>query len=501
MITVPEFYTGKSVFVTGFSGYIGKTVVEKLLRKCSGIHKIYLLLRAKKNRTPEERLQALLDNQLFDTVKAECPTFMEKLHLVFGDITETRLGLNDDDYSLLVTNINVVIHVAASINFNEPLRVAMNTNVFAVRDMINLCKNCVQLQAFVHCSTGFVRSDVPKLEEKFYEFGTDYRRIIDIIESVNDETLEEMKPQLLGDMPNTYVYTKLMAECLLANKAKDLPLVIVRPTLVSSMWREDPIRGWSDTYAHIHGLIMVIGKGYLRALSVGNDKLCDLIPVDIVSNALIVGAWKAATNKGDGIPIYNSSSSDVKRLTWGRIRDISTEYLRHHPYKDPIRKPLLYCTTSAWLYKFLILLYHTLPAHLFDYVGRIQGKKTKFVRTMNNIHSMASVLAYFGCREWSWSTTELHKLHNELSHSDARVFPVVPTGIIWESYIAEVAEGMRIHILNEHFDDVPASRRKVARLHIIIRFFQLLGLILICGLIYWFSQSTGFHRTVWTLLK
>lgn len=46
---ISEFYSGKNVLVTGATGYCGKVLVEKLLRSCESIGKIYILVRRKKN--------------------------------------------------------------------------------------------------------------------------------------------------------------------------------------------------------------------------------------------------------------------------------------------------------------------------------------------------------------------------------------------------------------------------------------------------------------------
>lgn len=58
--SVGEFYNGKTVFITGGTGFMGKVLLEKLLRSCSGVSKIYLLIRPKKGQDAQERLQQLL---------------------------------------------------------------------------------------------------------------------------------------------------------------------------------------------------------------------------------------------------------------------------------------------------------------------------------------------------------------------------------------------------------------------------------------------------------
>lgn len=60
--TVKEFYDGAEIFITGASGFIGKVLIEKLLRSCTRIKTIYILMRSKKNKSASERLQDLTDS-------------------------------------------------------------------------------------------------------------------------------------------------------------------------------------------------------------------------------------------------------------------------------------------------------------------------------------------------------------------------------------------------------------------------------------------------------
>jgi len=61
---VGKFYDGKSVFITGGTGFMGKVLVEKLLRSCPGIKTIYLLMRSSNGKTVQLRLEELINNQV-----------------------------------------------------------------------------------------------------------------------------------------------------------------------------------------------------------------------------------------------------------------------------------------------------------------------------------------------------------------------------------------------------------------------------------------------------
>lgn len=58
---IAEFYNGKSVFVTGFGGFLGKTLIEKMLWTSPDVKKIYVLLRGRGNKSGTQRLDDLLN--------------------------------------------------------------------------------------------------------------------------------------------------------------------------------------------------------------------------------------------------------------------------------------------------------------------------------------------------------------------------------------------------------------------------------------------------------
>ena len=60
-ISIPRYFEGKNIFITGGTGFIGKIVVEKLLRECPGLRNIYFLIRPKKGLTCEERLEKMFN--------------------------------------------------------------------------------------------------------------------------------------------------------------------------------------------------------------------------------------------------------------------------------------------------------------------------------------------------------------------------------------------------------------------------------------------------------
>lgn len=56
---VQEFYKGKTIFITGASGFMGKVLLEKLLYSCSELNQVIILMRPKREKTPEKRLEEM----------------------------------------------------------------------------------------------------------------------------------------------------------------------------------------------------------------------------------------------------------------------------------------------------------------------------------------------------------------------------------------------------------------------------------------------------------
>lgn len=56
---IAEWYNGKSVFITGATGFMGKVLLEKLLYASPNIENIYILTRLKKGVEPEKRIEEM----------------------------------------------------------------------------------------------------------------------------------------------------------------------------------------------------------------------------------------------------------------------------------------------------------------------------------------------------------------------------------------------------------------------------------------------------------
>lgn len=66
------------------------------------------------------------------------------------------------------------------------------------------------------------------------------------------------------------------------------------PFSVLSSCRE-PVAGWVDNWNGPTGIIAAAGKGFFRTMLCHENKIADLVPVDIIINLMICAAWRTAT--------------------------------------------------------------------------------------------------------------------------------------------------------------------------------------------------------------
>ncbi|KAJ4924488.1 hypothetical protein JOQ06_003444 [Pogonophryne albipinna] len=122
MVSIPEYYAGKNVLITGATGFMGKVLVEKLLRACPEVRALYLLVRPKAGQSMEQRVSDMMTCKLFDRVREVNPDFHLKIIPISSELTQPGLAISPEDVERLSACINVVFHCAATIRFDEPLK-------------------------------------------------------------------------------------------------------------------------------------------------------------------------------------------------------------------------------------------------------------------------------------------------------------------------------------------------------------------------------------------
>ncbi|XP_047370028.1 LOW QUALITY PROTEIN: fatty acyl-CoA reductase wat-like, partial [Vespa velutina] len=415
---IQKFYSGQSIFITGGTGFIGKLLIEKLLRECPGIACIYLLIRTKKGKSVLQRMKELIENSLFSTLREKQPRFQNRIVPIKGDCRLPNLDISMIDRATLIREVSIIFHVAATVKFNEKIKLATEINVGSVKDIINLSKEMSKLKSVVHVSTAYSNCfHIPLIgREKFYDPPIDPDKLINLVDCINEKLLDDITPQLLGKWPNTYVYTKTVAENLIKKRADSIPIGIFRPGIVISTYRE-PIRGWIDNKNGPIGITTSVFMGLMRTHYCDGSINVDFVPGDFTTNGIIASAWEIANNRkirnlfrsNQDIPIYNYISKD-NPFTYGRFLEMILTYGELVPFEKAIWCPIFEITKYRSIYLFYVYFLHLLPALIIDTFSLCRGKNPRLLRMYNKIHEMSNLLSYFSINEKKFTNRRWNEL-------------------------------------------------------------------------------------------
>ncbi|KRK03475.1 uncharacterized protein Dyak_GE24582, isoform B [Drosophila yakuba] len=234
---IQGFFKNKTVFLTGATGFLGKVITEKLLRT-TDVNRIYSLIRAKRGVPIQDRITTWAKDPVFEVLLRTKPDALQRVCPIEGDCLDPDLGISQSDRRILIAEVQVVIHGAATVRFDEALHLSLAINVRATRLMLQLAKQMTQLVSYVHISTAYSNCVVHDIAERFYpeHLNCSSDKILAVGEMVSNQLLDAMEPSLVGSFPNTYTYTKALAEDVILREAGDLPLCIFRPAIRAPGW-------------------------------------------------------------------------------------------------------------------------------------------------------------------------------------------------------------------------------------------------------------------------
>lgn len=465
---IEEFFKGAHVFLTGATGFLGTLVMEKLLRSCSDLDKLYVLIRVKKGKAIEDRVEELFENAVFDRLKKEHPNFLSKVVLIAGDCSQPDLGLSEEDRVRLRANVNCILHFAATVRFDQSIRAATYINVRATRDLLRLAKESPKLSSFVYVSTAFshcVRSDIA---EEFYEPPITGERLMTLVDACSEEFLNKITPTLLGDCPNTYTFTKAVAEEVVQSLGQGLPIAIVRPSINLPTARE-PMVGWVANMFGISGLIAGTAVGLIRVIYCKKTCGCDLVPADYAINNAIAVAWYAASRpqKSDVQPlIFNCVASPQSPLTWEQWQAKVIRHLMEIPSTRTVWWPITVFEGNYYVYMLLNILLHHIPAYVVDFLALCLGKERQCVNGVKKIDKVMNALSYFTTREWKFSNRNNQELFQRLNPTDRERFFFDLKEFNWDTFLYTVGRGARVYILNDPLETIPEGIKHFRKLRI-----------------------------------
>ncbi|XP_017148612.1 putative fatty acyl-CoA reductase CG5065 [Drosophila miranda] len=476
-VPVGQFFAGRSVFITGGTGFMGKVLVEKLLRSCPDIRNIYLLIRPKRGQEVSARLTELLNAPLFESLRREKPKELSKVIPISGDITSEELGISEKDQNLLCRNVSIVFHSAATVKFDEKLKLSVTINMLGTKRLVELCHRMMSLDALIHVSTAYCNCDRTDVEEVIYERPYNPDDIISLINWLPEDILDQLTPRLIGKRPNTYTFTKALAEHMLLKEAGNLPVAIVRPSIVTASLNE-PFAGWVDNFNGPTGLVSALAKGMFRTMMCEKNYVADMVPVDIVINLMIAAAWRTATHKSNDLRIYNCCTGQRNPLIWSEFVKYAMCSVRKHPLEGCLWYPTGELRMNRPMNTLNCIVKHFLPAYIVDGVARLMGKKPFVVNVQNKIAKAVECLEYFATRQWRFKDDNVHGLLHTLSPKDREIFVFDVRHIHWDKYVERYVLGFREFLFKQRPESLPDSRKRMVRLYYLHQLTKLVAVLL-----------------------
>ena len=357
-ISIVEAYAGKHVLLTGGSGFVGKVWLAMALMRLPDIGRVYFLLRGK-GRDVKQRFNKIVNETMaFRTLHerhaAHLSEFMSsRVEVIEGDVSSENLGIDPEVAKRLYEQVDLVINCAGLVDFNPDVRDALGSNVdgaLNVADFVEACDHA----ALLHVSTCYVAGQregrvpetiwrdkspngteldandeynhlekliadayaeneaeetVQKLREDVLErlhkrgYEPSEKRVSDMVGRLKRKWLRERMAQVGTDRakelgwPNTYTYTKALAELMLCERP-NLPFAVLRPAIVESAVTF-PFAGWNEGFNTSGPLVYLAGTWFRHVPARAGNPL-DVIPVDLICNALFIvaGTWAKKVSIG-----------------------------------------------------------------------------------------------------------------------------------------------------------------------------------------------------------
>lgn len=71
-------------------------------------------------------------------MRIECPNYLRKVAPISGDCMKPNLGISENDRNIIINEVEIIFHAAATVRFDAQLRDAVNINIRATSDLLDL---------------------------------------------------------------------------------------------------------------------------------------------------------------------------------------------------------------------------------------------------------------------------------------------------------------------------------------------------------------------------
>ncbi len=392
---IAEQLAGKRIAVTGSTGFLGTALVERLLRGVPDC-RLVLLVRPGKRSNPTQRARReIFRNDAFDRMledrgkDAFWAEIEERVDVVAGDVGRDGLGL-DEEGRAAFADCDIIIHSAATVSFDAPIDGAVEVNLLGPTRIAETLQDLGVSPHFVAVSTCYVagnrRGGAPEqlLSDSPFHIDVDWRsevaaarrtradfdaesRTVHELESFRKQARHELgaagtpllsakteqirqrwvQEQLVEagraraaslGWPDAYAYTKALGERALDESKGDIPVSIVRPSIIESAWAE-PKPGWIKGFRMAEPIIISYARGLLKEFPGVPEGVIDVIPVDLVVAAIINVA--ARGHAGDGtVDVTQVASGTRNPLRYRQLVDLVSTWFTENPLYDRKGQPI-----------------------------------------------------------------------------------------------------------------------------------------------------------------
>ena len=511
-ISVKRQLAGKRIMITGTTGFLGKVLVEKLIREIPDVAKIILLIRGNKNyQTARERFDyEIAVSTIFDRLRDKNPSYFDqfckdKIECITGEVTEKNFGLSPEGFTQLASGVDIVIHAAASVKFRDDLQQSLEINVLSLLNIADLVKaagniplihvSTCYVNGFMkgHCfeknvipahralqqsSKGFyeVRPLIARLHEKIKKMEEDCARPDDMAERLVELGAKESHRYGWND---TYTFTKWIGEQIITQALQDSTLTIVRPAIIESTYQE-PVPGWVEGIKVADAIILAYAREKTPFFPARSKGVIDIIPADLVANSLILAAAEALDLPGKH-RLYQCSTGSSNPITVGRMKHLlQSEANRNHAAYNrlfPKGKPKRDFRIIDRRLFVMAMSGLNIAVTAYDRICKLTGMKNmihKVTDFVNTTMKLAVTFSFYASPKCIFHNEGLIDLSLRVLPEDEKMFPVDARLIDWERYMGPIhLSGLNRYALKDRKavrtdirSDVPESPRVAAAVNI-----------------------------------
>ena len=424
----------RTVLLTGATGFLGKVALFEMIRRRDELNLagVIVVVRARGTRTAADRFQKeVATSPCFASLPRD---WSEIVRVLDGDLATPGFGTAPAEQEMLAA-VTHVVHSAAAVSFTLPGAVAARANISTSLNLLEATRACPLLQRIVYVSTAYVTPHHNgKIAEALVTLPAPARELLATLES---GTKKDKDVLALTGHPNTYTMTKAIAEHMVAEGRGNVPLTIVRPSIISASHYQ-PIPGWIDSTTGFGAFVMLIGLGLLRAVVGDPDVRLDLVPVDEVARCVIDEMVATA----DGVTIRHSVAGKNRAPTVHECWDeIQRHFLQNPMQRRPARR---YLGPRGSAFALADILHHRVPMALASVGSATRKRQAK--KLASRMAYLNEVFPYFTTHtfDFALSAPEAHDVFNG------------------RDYVASVCRGVSRHLLQQRDDEwVLAGRSHV----------------------------------------